>query len=107
MNKGELIEIIAQEADLSKAAAGRALEAILSNIVKTVAKKQDVQITGFGSFKAVKRPARTGRNPSTGVAIKIAATTVPRLQRVPPSKQRLRKRNPNTKEILVPTSPKN
>ncbi|MEY3705521.1 MAG: hypothetical protein RL585_78 [Pseudomonadota bacterium] len=78
VNKGELIEIIAQEADLSKAAAGRALEAILSNIVKTVAKKQDVQITGFGSFKAVKRPARTGRNPSTGVAIKIAATTVPR-----------------------------
>ncbi|NBO03332.1 MAG: HU family DNA-binding protein [Betaproteobacteria bacterium] len=78
MNKGELIEIIAQEADLSKAAAGRALEAILSNIVKTVAKKQDVQITGFGSFKAVKRPSRTGRNPSTGVAIKIAATTVPR-----------------------------
>ncbi|NDH36240.1 MAG: DNA-binding protein, partial [Betaproteobacteria bacterium] len=49
MNKGELIEIIAQEADLSKAAAGRALEAILSHIVKTVAKKQDVQITGFGS----------------------------------------------------------
>lgn len=78
MNKGELIEIIAQEADVSKAAAGRALEAILNTIVKTVAKKQDVQLTGFGSFKAVKRPQRTGRNPSTGEAIKIAATVVPR-----------------------------
>jgi DNA-binding protein HU-beta len=53
VNKGELIEIIAQEADLSKAAAGRALEAILSNIVKTVAKKQDVQITGFGGWRSL------------------------------------------------------
>ena len=78
MNKTELIEAIIKETELSKAAAARALNAVLDTIVKTVAKKQDVQITGFGSFKAVKRPARTGRNPSTGVAIKIAATTVPR-----------------------------
>ncbi len=78
MNKGELIEAIAKETELSKAAAGRALEAVLSTIVKTVAKKQDVQLIGFGTFKAAKRAARTGKNPRTGEKLKIAAATVPK-----------------------------
>ena len=78
MNKSELIEAIAKETELSKAAAGRALDVVLSTIVKTVAKKQDVQLIGFGTFKAAKRAARTGKNPRTGAAIKIAAATVPK-----------------------------
>ncbi len=78
MNKSELIETIAKETELSKAAAGRALEAVLSTIVKTVAKKQDVQLIGFGTFKAAKRAARTGKNPRTGEKLKIAAATVPK-----------------------------
>lgn len=78
MNKSELIETIAKEADLSKAAAGRALESFLSTIVKSVSKKQDVQLIGFGTFKATQRAARTGKNPRTGAPIKIAAATVPK-----------------------------
>jgi len=78
LNKTELIEAIAKETELSKAAAGRALEAVLSTIVKTVAKKQDVQLIGFGTFKAAKRAARTGKNPRTGEKLKIAAATVPK-----------------------------
>ena len=78
VNKSELIEAIAKETELSKAAAGRALEAVLGTIVKTVAKKQDVQLIGFGTFKAAKRAARTGKNPRTGEKLKIAAATVPK-----------------------------
>ena len=78
MNKSELIETIAKEADLSKAAAGRALESLLTTIVKSVSKKQDVQLIGFGTFKATRRAARTGKNPRTGAPIKIAAATVPK-----------------------------
>ena len=77
MNKGELIEAIAKETELSKAAAGRALEAVLSTIVKTVAKKQDVQLIGFGTFKAAKRAARTGRNPRTGQPVPVPAKRLP------------------------------
>jgi nucleoid DNA-binding protein len=78
VNKAELIEAIVKETDLSKAGATRALNAVLDTIVKTVAKKQDVQLIGFGTFEASKRAARTGKNPSTGAAIKIAAATVPK-----------------------------
>ena len=78
MNKTELIEAIAKETELSKAAAARALNAVLETLVKTVAKKQDVQLIGFGTFKAAKRAARTGKNPRTGEKLKIAAATVPR-----------------------------
>lgn len=78
MNKSELIEVAATEADISKAAAGRALDAILNAVVKTVAKGDSVTLVGFGTFKSSKRAARTGRNPQTGKEIKIAATTVPR-----------------------------
>ena len=78
MNKSELIEALATKTDLSKAAAGRVLEALLETITTAVAKKQDVTLIGFGSFKAVKRAARKGKNPRTGEALKIAATTVPK-----------------------------
>ena len=77
-DKSELIEAIAKETELSKAAAGRALEVVLSTIVKSVAKRQDVQLIGFGTFKASKRAARTGKNPRTGEKLKIAAATVPK-----------------------------
>ena len=78
MNKAELIEAIANETDLTKAGAAQVLNALLDTIVKSVAKKQDVQLVGFGTFKAAKRAARTGKNPRTGEPLKIAAATVPR-----------------------------
>ncbi len=77
MNKAELIDAIVKDTELSKAAAGRVLNAVLDTIVKAVAKKQDVQLIGFGTFKAAKRAARTGKNPRTGEKLKIAAATVP------------------------------
>jgi DNA-binding protein HU-beta len=78
LNKAELIEALAKETDMSKAAAGRAVSALVDIITKTVAKKQDVQLIGFGTFKAAKRAARVGKNPRTGEKLKIAAATVPR-----------------------------
>ena len=78
MNKSELIEAVATAADLSKAAAGNALDAITSVITKAVAKGDTVTLVGFGTFKSSKRAARVGRNPQTGKELKIAATTVPR-----------------------------
>jgi DNA-binding protein HU-beta len=76
MNKAELIEAIAKEAELSKAAAGAFLDATTAAVVKAVAKGDTVSLVGFGTFKSSKRAARTGRNPATGKEIKIAATTV-------------------------------
>jgi DNA-binding protein HU-beta len=78
MNKSELIDIAAKDADISKAAAERALSATLAAIVKAVSKGGTVTLVGFGTFKSSKRAARIGRNPQTGKEIKIAATTVPR-----------------------------
>ena len=78
MNKSELIEIAAKDADISKAAAEKALSATIGAIVKAVAKGDSVTLVGFGTFKSSKRAARTGKNPKTGEAIKIAATTVPK-----------------------------
>ena len=78
MNKSELIDALVKETDMSKAAAGRALNALVDIITKTVAKKQDVQLIGFGTFKATKRAARKGKNPRTGEPLKIAAATVPK-----------------------------
>ena len=77
MNKTELVEALAIETDVSKAAAARAIDGLIGIITKTVAKKQDVQLIGFGTFKASKRAARAGKNPRTGEALKIAASTVP------------------------------
>ena len=76
MNKAELIDAIAKATDLSKAAAGNALDATIAAVVKAVAKGDTVALVGFGTFKSSKRAARTGRNPQTGKELKIAATTV-------------------------------
>jgi DNA-binding protein HU-beta len=78
MNKSELIEAVAKDADLSKADAEKALNAVIASVVKAVAKGDTVTLVGFGTFKSVKRAARTGRNPATGAALKIAASTSPK-----------------------------
>lgn len=78
MNKSELIEATAKAADISKAAADRALSAVIDAVVKAVSKGDTVTLVGFGSFKPAKRAARTGKNPKTGAPLKIAATTVPK-----------------------------
>ena len=76
MNKSELIEHIAAQADVSKAAAARVLEAMTGAVKTTLRKGGSVTITGFGTFAASRRAARTGRNPRTGDAIKIKAARV-------------------------------
>ena len=73
MNKTELIDAIAQDCDLSKAAAQRALESLLDHVIKTVCAGDSVQLVGFGTFAPGSRAARTGRNPRTGEDIQIAA----------------------------------
>jgi DNA-binding protein HU-beta len=78
MNKSELIEAIAKSSELTKADAERALNATIETVVKAVAKGDTVTLVGFGTFKSVKRAARTGRNPATGAALKIAASTSPK-----------------------------
>ena len=80
MNKSDLIEHIAMQADLSKAAAGRALDALTGAVRTTLKKGGSVTITGFGTFAVTKRAARTGRNPRTGAAIKIKAAKVPKFK---------------------------
>ena len=71
MNKSELIEQVAAAADLSKAAAEKAVAALIATVVKTVAKGDTVALIGFGTFKIVRRKARLGVNPKTGEKIKI------------------------------------
>lgn len=77
MNKAELIDAIADSADLSKASAARALEATLDSVSKSLKRGDSVTLVGFGTFLVRKRAARTGRNPKTGEAIKIKASKVP------------------------------
>ena len=77
MNKAELIEAVADSADLSKAAAGRAVDGAIAAITKALKKGDTVTIVGFGTFSVRKRAARTGRNPQTGEEIKIKASKAP------------------------------
>ncbi len=77
MNKSELIDSIAQDADLSKADAGRALDAMTDSITKALKKGDTVSLIGFGTFSVKERAARTGRNPATGETIKIKASKTP------------------------------
>ena len=77
MTKAELVDFIAEKADLTKADAGRALEAVMEGVTKGLKETGKVTLVGFGTFSAKKREARTGRNPQTGEAVKIAARTVP------------------------------
>ena len=76
MNKSELVDAIAAETKLTKADATKALEAFVNSTTKALKKGDRVALVGFGSFSVAKRAARTGRNPQTGKAIKIAAKKV-------------------------------
>jgi len=80
VNKSELIDAIADSADISKAAAGRALDAAVDAVKGALKKGDMVTLVGFGSFYVGKRAARTGRNPRTGAAIKIKAAKVPKFR---------------------------
>lgn len=80
MNKTDLIDHIAKQADLSRAAAGRALEAAVSGVRASLKKGNSVTIVGFGTFTVRRRAARTGRNPRTGAAIKIKAAKLPKFR---------------------------
>ena len=77
MNKAELIDVVADSADVSKAAAGRALDSVIAAITKALKKGDTVTLVGFGTFSVRKRSARIGRNPRTGEAIKIKASKAP------------------------------
>ncbi len=80
MQKSDLIEKIADDAGISKAAADRALNSILSNITKSLKNGDRISLVGFGTFSISKRAARIGRNPQTGAEIKIKATKVPKFK---------------------------
>ncbi|GAA5215280.1 HU family DNA-binding protein [Corallincola platygyrae] len=77
MNKTELIDKIAEGADLSKAKAKDALDVLLASVTQSLKEGDPVQLVGFGTFKISHRAARTGRNPQTGQEIQIAAANVP------------------------------
>ena len=80
MNKTELIDAIAKDADISKAAAGRALDATVDAVQQALKKGEMVTLVGFGTFYVGKRAARNGRNPQTGATIKIKAAKVPKFR---------------------------
>jgi DNA-binding protein HU-beta len=77
MNKAEFVEAVADTAELSKADAGRAVDAMIAAITRTLKKGDSVTLVGFGTFDVRKRGARTGRNPRTGEEIKIKASLNP------------------------------
>ncbi len=80
MTKQQLVEVLANKSGLSKTVSGEFLNILLDEIGKSLAKGQEVVLTGFGKFLISKRKARMGRNPQTGASIKIAASTVPRFK---------------------------
>ena len=80
MNKTELIDHIAKQSDISKAAAGRALDAMMGAVRTTLKRGGAVTLVGFGTFTVGKRLARTGRNPRTGEPIKIKSAKVPKFR---------------------------
>ena len=77
MNKSELIDAIAASADIPKAAAGRALDAVIESVTGALKAGDSVVLVGFGTFAVKERAARTGRNPQTGNPISIAAAKIP------------------------------
>jgi DNA-binding protein HU-beta len=77
MNKGELIESVAASAGLSKADAGRAVDAVIDSITGALKQRGQVSLVGFGTFTVKARKARQGRNPRTGETIQIKASNVP------------------------------
>jgi len=77
MNKGEFVTHLADDAEMTKADAGRAVDAMIEVIKKALKKGEDVTLVGFGTFSVRKRAARQGRNPQTGETIKIKASKNP------------------------------
>ena len=80
MNKSELIDAVASAADLTKADAGRAIDATVAAITDTLAKGDSLSLIGFGTFSISNRAARTGRNPRTGETIQIKAAKLPKFK---------------------------
>ena len=80
MNKSELIEAIAQEADISKAAATKALDGLMNAVTKALKEGDTVTLVGFGTFYVGERAARTGRNPRTGKTLEIKAAKSPKFR---------------------------
>lgn len=78
MTKAELVDKMANDAGITKAAAGAALDSLINSIKKSLKKNQKVSLVGFGTFSVAKRKARTGRNPRTGETIKIKASKAPK-----------------------------
>lgn len=78
MNKQELIAIVAEDNEISKAMAGRVVDSVFTNITKAVASGDTFQLIGFGTFKTAERAAREGRNPSTGETVQIQAKVTPK-----------------------------
>ena len=76
MNKSELVDVMAADAGITKAAAKKALDSMMNNVEKSLKKGGRVSLVGFGSWSVSKRAARDGRNPQTGIAIRIAAKNV-------------------------------
>ncbi|MGC9525512.1 MAG: HU family DNA-binding protein [Limnospira sp.] len=77
MNKGELVDVVAARADVTKKQADAVLSAALESIMDSVSRQEKVTLVGFGSFEARERKAREGRNPKTGQKMDIPATRVP------------------------------
>jgi len=77
MNKSDLIAAMAEAGDISRAAAGRALDGLVDEIAKGLKNNETISILGFGTFSVKERAARTGRNPRTGQTINIAASRTP------------------------------
>lgn len=77
MNKSELIDLIAESADISKAKAGAALDAVVNGVTDALKAGDSVSLVGFGTFSVKARAARAGRNPQTGATIQIKASNVP------------------------------
>ena len=77
MNKAQLVEKMAADAEISKAAASRALEAFTGAVTNTLKDVGSVALVGFGTFSVKERSARTGRNPQTGAEIQIPAANIP------------------------------
>ena len=80
MNKSEMIDMVAEAADISKAAAGRAVDAVFEGISNTLKNGDSVTLVGFGTFSISNRAARSGRNPRTGETIQIKASKMPKFK---------------------------
>ena len=80
MNKQDLVAIVAEAGEMPKSRAGDVLDALFAAITKSLKKKQEVRLVGFGTFAVTKRAGRTGRNPRTGEPIKIKSAKIPKFR---------------------------